>query len=159
MQHCLDACPRSLRSKALERNSLRTMLMMMKLCLAKDPRSRLEQSLTALKMLSPGRVCHMQPHAGYVAMVLSESDPVGTLDIPLVLGPTQWVRLAMLLTGPRPRGRTWPCPLCSAPDPEGTLGHAMFGDPTDLLPSTLHIPPGPLLAGLILCVRLSGHLV
>ena len=67
-----------------------------------------------------------------VAMVLSESDPVGTLDIPLVLGPTQWVRLAqaMLLTGPRPRGRTCPCPLCSAPDPEGTLGRAMFGAPT-----------------------------
>ena len=65
-----------------------------------------------------------------VAMVLSESDPVGTLDIPLVLGPTQWVRLAVLLTGPRPRGRTWPCPLCSAPDPEGTLGRAMFGAPT-----------------------------
>ena len=35
------------------------MVMMMKLCLARDPRSRLEQSLTALMMLSPSRVCHM----------------------------------------------------------------------------------------------------
>ena len=67
VQQCLDACQRSLRSKGLEPVSLRTVLMMMKLCLARDPRSRLEQSLTALMMLFPGRVCHMQTHAGYGA--------------------------------------------------------------------------------------------
>ena len=81
-QQCLDACPRSLRSRGLEPKWLRTMmmmmmmmmlLMMMKLCLAKDPRSRLEKSLTALIMLSLGRVCHMQLYAGYGARFCNAS--------------------------------------------------------------------------------------
>ena len=68
-RRCGGRCPQ--RSTGLEPKWLLMMrmmtMMMMKLCLARDPRSRLEQSLTALMILSPGRVCHMQAHAGYGA--------------------------------------------------------------------------------------------